>query len=291
MSLKPQGEFAVRKATPDQFAVAVGWARDEGWNPGVADLEAFYAADPSGFLIGYVGGTPVSSISVVRYGDDHGFLGFYIVHPDGRGKGFGMATWKAGMAHLGQRTVGLDGVVAQQDNYTKSGFELVGRNIRFTGVPKLAGPTRPGVTAEAARPDHSGRIGKLDRLCFGAPRPDFLQSWVFAAPAAGRKTFVVLENDDVSGFATIRKCIKGYKIGPLFAQTQQAAEALFQACCDEAEPGSIITLDVPETNQQAVKIAEKSGLEPVFETARMYRGSAPDLPWSNIFGVTSFELG
>jgi ribosomal protein S18 acetylase RimI-like enzyme len=291
MSLKPQGEFEVRMATPDEFAVAVGWARDEGWNPGIADLEAFFAADPSGFLMGYVDGKPVSSISVVRYGDDYGFLGFYIVHPDGRGKGYGIATWNEGMAYLGNRTVGLDGVVAQQDNYIKSGFELVGRNIRFTGVPILVNPARSGVTAEAARAEHSDQIEKLDRLCFGAPRPDFLKSWVFAAPAAGRKTFVVLETGDVSGFATIRKCAEGYKIGPLFAQTPQAAEALFEACCDEVDPGSTITLDVPEANQQAVKNAEGAGLAPVFETARMYRGSAPHLPWSNIFGVTSFELG
>jgi hypothetical protein len=29
----------------------------------------------------------------------------------------------------------------------------------------------------------------------------------------------------------------------------------------------------------------------VFETARMYKGSAPVLPLDNIFGVTTFELG
>jgi len=29
----------------------------------------------------------------------------------------------------------------------------------------------------------------------------------------------------------------------------------------------------------------------VFETARMYRGAAPDLPVDRWFGVTSFELG
>jgi len=83
----------------------------------------------------------------------------------------------------------------------------------------------------------------------------------------------------------------GYKIGPLFAYTRTAAEALFRAGCAEAEPGEGITLDVPETNRQAMMMAQSAGLEPVFETARMYRGSAPDLPWPRIFGVTSFELG
>ena len=291
MSLKVQSRFEVRNATPEDFATAVRWARDEGWNPGVSDLEAFFAADPSGFLMGFADGKPVSSISVVRYGEDHGFLGFYIVHPDERGKGFGMATWEAGMAYLAGRTVGLDGVVAQQDNYKRSGFQLVGRNIRFTGVPELPEARKSAVMIGKARVEHAGQIEKFDRECFAAPRPDFLRSWVFAAPDAARTTLVAFGNGDLVGFATIRRCVTGCKIGPLFARTQQAAEALFGACCTEAEPGDEITLDVPETNLQAMTMAKSAGLEPVFETARMYRGSAPDLPWPKIFGVTSFELG
>jgi hypothetical protein len=32
-------------------------------------------------------------------------------------------------------------------------------------------------------------------------------------------------------------------------------------------------------------------MAPVFETARMYTGHAPDLVLSNVFGLTTFELG
>jgi hypothetical protein len=32
-------------------------------------------------------------------------------------------------------------------------------------------------------------------------------------------------------------------------------------------------------------------MTPVFETARIYSRSAPDLPLSEIYGITSFELG
>jgi hypothetical protein len=32
-------------------------------------------------------------------------------------------------------------------------------------------------------------------------------------------------------------------------------------------------------------------MTPMFETARMYRGRAPDLPLDRIFGITTFELG
>jgi hypothetical protein len=35
----------------------------------------------------------------------------------------------------------------------------------------------------------------------------------------------------------------------------------------------------------------RAGLEPVFETARMYAGAPPAIPVDRVYGVTSFELG
>src|SRR3546814_9674339 len=81
----------------------------------------------------FADGEPVASISVVNYGPGFGFLGFYICRPDRRGRGIGYRLWQAGMARHGDRVVGLDGVVEQQDNYRKSGFELAYRNIRHSG--------------------------------------------------------------------------------------------------------------------------------------------------------------
>ena len=40
-----------------------------------------------------------------------------------------------------------------------------------------------------------------------------------------------------------------------------------------------------------MEIAERHGLKPVFETARMYTGAAPAIDLARIYGVTSFELG
>ena len=65
------------------------------------------------------------------------FLGFYIVKPELRGRGYGLRLWQAGMARLGNRIVGLDEVIAQQENYKRSGFVLAHRNIRFGGVPDV----------------------------------------------------------------------------------------------------------------------------------------------------------
>ena len=79
-------------------------------------------------------------ISAVRYGSGFGFIGFYIVRPNFRGQGYGLQIWNAAMARLAGRTIGLDGVVAQQDNYRKSGFVLAWNNARFEG---LGGGPRP----------------------------------------------------------------------------------------------------------------------------------------------------
>ena len=100
------------------------------------------------------------------------------------------------------------------------------------------------------------------------------------------------QHDDVElSAATIRKCQEGYKIGPLFALAPEPARSLFNACCAVAEPGAQVIIDVPESNTISIAMAQDHGLEPVFETARMYRGEAPKLPLSEIYGVTTFELG
>jgi hypothetical protein len=55
--------------------------------------------------------------------------------------------------------------------------------------------------------------------------------------------------------------------------------------------GAHIYMDVPADNAQAIRLAEDFGLSPIFETARMYRGQAPEIPLDRVFGVTTLELG
>ena len=118
----PGSNYRIRTMTEREVALAIEWAAVEGWNPGRHDAPCFRTADPDGFLIGLLDDEPVATISVVRYGTAFGFLGLYIVKPGHRGRGYGLALWNAGVAFLGARTIGLDGVVAQQSNYRQSGF-------------------------------------------------------------------------------------------------------------------------------------------------------------------------
>ena len=95
----------------------------------------------------------------------------------------------------------------------------------------------------------------------------------------------------IAGYGVIRPSKSGFKIGPLFAEDPSCAEALFHALTMRVPAGAEVFLDVPEPNRSALALAERHGMSPVFETARMYAGTAPKLPLLRLFGVTSFELG
>ena len=294
-------ELELRRAGAEDFALAIDWAAAEGWNPGLDDLAAFHAADPEGFFLGWLGDTPVSSISVVRYGADFGFLGFYIVHPDHRGKGYGWAIWQHGMSYLEGRTIGLDGVVAQQENYKKSGFRLAGRNIRHGGVPLLAGASAKTTAKTAIRPvtaDDMDALVAYDSAFFAGPREGFTRAWALPPEGTRRHALVALAGGDISGYGVIRDCRSGRKIGPLFAEDAATADALFVALCNTAPEGEApgeVFLDTPQDNAAALEVAHHFDLQPVFETARMYRvpagGAAPALPMERTYGITTFELG
>lgn len=125
--------YKVRTMQRDEVEIAVEWAARAGWNPGLGDADCFYAADRNGFLIGLLDDEPVATISAVRYGRSFGFVGFYLVTPACRRRGYGIQIWNAALRYLEGRNVGLDGVVAQQENYRKSGFKPAYRNVRYEG--------------------------------------------------------------------------------------------------------------------------------------------------------------
>lgn len=283
--------LAIRTMTPDDLALALEWAREEGWNPGLADAEAFLAADAGGFLMGFLDDTPVASISAVAYSDGFGFIGLFICRPEFRGRGHGRALWQAGMARLEGvapgAAIGLDGVVEQQQAYARAGFVNAHRNIRYGGIAMVDTPPDPRLTMVGRGLFPSVR--DYDRALFPAPREAFLQRWL-APGEGGRVGFALIEDGNLTGYGVIRACADGFKIGPLFADDPRDADVLFRALAGQAK-GQMVFLDPPDPNEAACALAERYELSPVFETARMYRGPAPELPLARIYGVTTFELG
>lgn len=285
-----------RQLDRGELDVVLQWAAAEGWNPGLADADAFWAADPEGFIGEDVDGEWVGSASLVAYDREHAFAGLFILRPEFRGHGDGDALARHLMAEVGRRlapdaTVAIDGVFAMQAYYATLGFEFSHRNLRMGGVAQVspAEPPLPAGTRIASLADLPFEdVVAYDARHFGVRRPEFLRRWI--APSGGLGIGVLDAGGSLVGMGVVRPAQVGFKVGPLFAESPQIAETAYSALAGHAA-GTEIFLDVPECNDDAVALAERHGLVETFGCARMFRGKAPTVPWQHVYGGTTFELG
>jgi GNAT superfamily N-acetyltransferase len=276
--------FVIRQMVKDDVELAVDWAAEEGWNPGLNDAAWFYSADPHGFFIGELNGEPVGCISAVSYGDSFGFIGFYIIRKELRGKWYGVELGKKAMSYLGTRAIGIDGVVRKIKNYEKFGFVLAHRNIRYEG--RGGGSASSGIVELVNLPFEA--IVSYDAGIFSAQRATFLEQWIIQPDGA---SLGFLEGKELKGYGVMRLCRTGFKIGPLFADSLDIAERLFDALRGKVSPQTSVFLDVPAINPAALALVQNHSMTPVFETGRMYNKEMPAVPMGKVFGITSFELG
>ena len=167
--------------------------------------------------------------AITSYQGEYGFMGFFIVRPEYRGRGPGNELWHARRDRLIERlqpgaTIGMDGVFDMQDYYQ--------RRFRFpTATCASASPFPPGSACReaataalcpgAAAPE---QLAAYDRSCFSAPRTTFIRTWVSQpdSPGAG-----ICCKPALAGFGVIRRCGEGCKIGPLFADDAQLSRTRY----------------------------------------------------------------
>lgn len=276
--------FQVRQMTKADLKIALSWAADEGWNPGIDDVDNLYIADPQGFLIGELNGQPVSSISLVKYNFHFNFIGLYLVKPSARNQGFGLKIWQEAMKLINDEVLALDAVLKQVSNYQKFGFKSAHTHIRYRGI--ISGKISPDL--QDLKSINFEQLCRYDRQYFPADRSHFLANWIDQPHGQG---YALMNHDgDLVAYGVIRKATEGYRIGPLFAQNQNLAEKLLLGLADFAQ-GSNIYLDVPNINQKAIALLENYHLQPIQENIRMYTGTPPQLNWQNIFAVTTLGIG
>jgi GNAT superfamily N-acetyltransferase len=293
-SIAMSNELVVRNMSRSEVDELVEWAAQEGWNPGLYDAELFWATDPEAFIAADLDGELIGGGAITSYNGEFGFMGFFIVRPEFRGRGLGNALWHARRDRLLARlrpdsTIGLDGVFEMQDYYAKGGFVLSHRDMRFrTDIPAH------WATAEVENEDivplttvPFDQVLEYDRTCFPVLRTTFLKGWISQPDALA---LGCRRDGKLSGYGVVRRCREGCKIGPLFADDVRVAEALFTQLAGFAAGGSLF-LDVPENNSAATGLAHLHRMVEVFGCARMYLGPLPMLAHEHVFGVTTFELG
>jgi GNAT superfamily N-acetyltransferase len=287
VSMSADKNYDIRLASYQDIQLMLTWAQKENWNPGLNDAFAFQLIDPNGFFMGYLDDEPVSSVSAVKYSDDYAFIGLYIVNPAHRGKGLGYKIWQHALQYAKLCSIGLDGVLEEQKNYNKDGFQIAHRNIRYALSQAISPMNDDHLIPAQEIP--LAKIFEYDRRIFLYPRNAFLTAWLLMPNV---NALIYYDDEKIKGYGVIRECGTGYKVGPLFADNYEVAAILFQGLSQTVKKkDQSLFLDIPEPNSEAKKLVQDFKMTPVFEVARMYRGQAPALSLDCIFSMTTFEIG
>ena len=281
--------IVVKKLAYQDLETLMSWASQEGWNPGKNDAKVFWDTDPDGFYGCFFEDKLIAGGAIISYNGAYGFMGLFIVHSDYRNDGIGRKLWHFRRDMLISRlqpnaSIGMDGVLAMQLFYCKGGFNIAYRDERYEFLSTSFSFSKDISTIES---NDIETIVAYDATFFGCARAKFLEGWLNMPES---KTFKYKKDNEILGYAVIRKAETGYKIGPLFANNLEIADELLKSCFS-AYPNDSVFLDIPTTNNDAVELVKKHGGKYVFECARMYYGKDPNTPINNIYGITTFELG
>ena len=165
-----------------------------------------------------------------------------------QGKGYGLQLFNHAMQYLGQRRIGLDGLLVQVSNYKKSGFQCLHYNRRYLlkKWKSLSNHNNDDTSTVEVLELNEKRdfeiLKSFDIRYFPAPRDSWLKGLLSSASASTSipkhnveaiclGTFSRESNSEASstisniltGFGVIRKSETGYRIGPLYATSSLIA--------------------------------------------------------------------
>lgn len=279
--------FTISNIRGGEINATTSLAAQQGWNVGPHDTECFFAADHDGFFAGKLGNTLVACIFGINYGTGFAYLGRYIVDAQYRGRGYGMKLWETAMHHIGDRPAALNAAPVMEKKYELAGFRTANRGARYTTISHKFEKPPQGIVPLKEVP--FGDIRDFDRRFFPANRDNFLQTWLMMPESRGFAS--VDAKGRVNAYGQIRRFNTGWKIGPLFSTTPEAADLLYEVLQGSVPENEPVVIDIALNNPNATSLASKHSMEKVFENARMYRGQVPDFDQSGIYSFTSQELG
>jgi hypothetical protein len=132
------------------------------------------------------------------------------------------------------------------------------------------------------------RLLEFDTGVFGTQRESFLRAWI---DRPEEHALACLTADGLAGYGVLRPCRVGAKVGPLFADDAGVAEELLAGLLAAAGEGTEVFVDMPAANPRVEALRATRGMEPSFETVRMYLNGRPPEDLRRVFGVTTFEFG
>jgi len=279
-----------RPLRPADLAAAQALVRLASWNQTEADWAGYLAFAPDGCLAAWASGELAGTATTIRYGQELGWIGMVLVHPNFRRLGLGSELLRRALRHLselGTRSIGLDATPLGRKVYVPLGFRDVGEIARFEGIGPghpAAGPSpRSGAGIRRLHQSDLMAVGDLDTRAFGVPRPEVLATLSRRNPDW---CFVAVDESGLSGYLLARQGREAVQAGPGVARDPEVAEGLFRALLGALQNQRVF-LDVPASNPSALEMVRRHGFKVQRSFTRMALGEDPPRGWHEGMLATS----
>lgn len=257
--------FSIRQFTEHDVTAALRLCRSAGWNQLSSDWSRLIQYEPAGCWVAEVGRRLVGTVTTTRYGRDLAWIGMMLVDPEFRRRGIAMALIRTSIEYLqsqGIPCIKLDATPEGKLVYERLGFQTEWTYRRWQC--ELA-PIRDDSEKRPPQTDSPSQTllsaaASLDIRAFGVDRVDWINR-------LGKDSSTCFRAE---GWGMIRRGHLAHYLGPLIAADAQTAAAIADNLLSRVS-GKVFW-DVPQSNRQAIRLAEQRGFLAVRDLERMWLG-------------------
>jgi GNAT superfamily N-acetyltransferase len=263
------GSIRYRRMTAEDLPAAHKLSLAVLWPHRLEDWKFIHAAGAG--LVAEDGSALVGAVMRWIYGDEFASIGMMIVSPDRQRQGIGRELMSRTLEEVGGRNVLLYATQAGVPFCEPFGFTQVALIHQHQGTVFRA-PFIPLAANERMRPvgpRDDARLGELASRALGFPRDQVVKQLLKVADCVA-----IDHNDELIGFAAVRKFGHGYVIGPVVAPDAERAKALI-AHWAGAHAGSFVRVDVPGDFGLSPWLTELGMVQVEKTVPAMVRGERP----------------
>ncbi|MEZ3499056.1 GNAT family N-acetyltransferase [Pantoea sp. KPR_PJ] len=218
-------------------------------------------------------GKLLGSAVLWRWGDRAATIGLVIVDSQQQGRGLGKQLMLTLLEKVPDYNVRLHATEMGKGLYEKLGFVTLGQihqhqTRALETVPPVAIPA--GLTLRRAQPQEIATLTALDRQAHGMLRPQLIAHLI----SQHQTVLLADEQQQIYGFASLRRFGYGWAIGPIIARDLPVAQALV-ASLMQGLRGEFVRIDTDAALPLSSWLATL-GLKQVDNPTTMVRGT----PWT-----------
>jgi hypothetical protein len=199
--------------------------------------------------------------------------------------------FKERFRQIGERNFGVNAVAERVQPNIKMGYKHTTWKIRYYhGTFSFAlKPKNPDIIKTCELSDEIfDEVVQYDTGVHVFPREKFLRGWFGRQKV---RTHVAFVDGKVVGYGLLSSATKGYRLAPLYADTQDVALTLIESLVKMLPTGSDVALYVPEENNDAMEIAHSENmvlaLDPI---VRQYTKWDVELPLQKVYGFANLDV-